>query len=155
MGTTGDTILRAGAVLEAYGEIYVSGGAATQVTNAVGGTFDVITGFTTIGASMNTTPALGPDQITLDEAGDYKVSFAASFSGTNSATITCRAYLDGVAQPQCSLTRKLGTGGDVGSASFQGIITATAGQVLDVRVTAAGNSKDFIPAEMSLSAVRV
>ena len=138
-----------------HGEIYLSGGTTNQTTNTTADTFDVITVWASNGESNGTTPDQANNVITLDEAGTYLVGFSVSFSGTVQATFECRAYVNGVAQTQCSLERKLGTGGDVGSASFQGIVTATAGQDLDVRVAADTGSDTFTPSEMNLTVLRI
>lgn len=142
-----------------FGEIYVDAGVTTQVTNATPGTFDIITGFNTAqgfnGISSGTTPAKASNQITLNTAGSYRVAFTCSYTGTNNATYTCCAFLDGVKIPNACFTRKLGTGSDVGSSSFEGLFTATAGQILTARVASDGASSNFTPSLMNLNVVRI
>jgi len=142
-----------------YGEIYVAGGSTTQVTNASADTFDLITGFNTAagadGASNGATNAKASNKITLDTAGTYKVTFSVSWTGTTNETYTMKVYLNGAAQDNVLLERKIGTGTDTGRAACSGYIVAAAGQDLDVRVAAAGTSSDFIPSSMNLNCARV
>ncbi len=63
-----------------------------------------------------------------------------------------RAFVGGVASDSTWSSGKIGTGTDIVSTMFNGIIEATAGQDLDVRVAAAGTGSNFIPKFMNLSA---
>lgn len=133
-----------------YAQIYVTGGSTAQ--SSIGTGFTPVTGFTTNGADAGISADAANDRITLDVAGVYQVGFQVSFSGSASTLFTFSASLDGTEETQCSCARALGTGGDTGSCSFVGLITATAGQQLTVEVKADGSSKSITPAEMQLVA---
>ena len=144
-------------VNDSYGEIYVTGGSTTQTTNATPGNYDIITGFNTAaganGASNETTPDKANNKITLNKGGTWYIAFHCAFSGTNSAEIRCRAYVNGSAKTNLTFVRTLGAAGATGAASFAGFVTGvTSGQDLDVRVTSDGASDSFTPEEMNLVA---
>jgi len=140
-----------------YSEIFVAAGSTTQVTNGTTLTFDVITGFNTAqgvnGDSNGATPVKASNKITLDKAGVYSIHFNCSWTGTTNETYTVAAFIGGSEISGACFSRKIGTGTDMGSASFTAMAAATAGQDLDVRVKAIGTSSDFIPAFMNLNAV--
>ena len=143
---------------EHYASIYVNvgSGATAQTTNGSADTFDVVTGFATEGANGDD-EGLEADKaknrVVLSEIGAYEIGFTCSFSGSANAVMTCKAFIDGTACPNCVFTRKLGGTGDVGSASFIGVVgDVSAGAVLDVRVACDGTSKSFKPWHMALSA---
>lgn len=139
-----------------YAEIWVHNGATTQVTDGTTDTFNIITGFNTAagqnGGANGATPDKANNKIVLTKAGRYRISFTVSFEGTTNETFTCAAFVDGSEHNGAAWKRKIGTGTDVASASFHGIVTATAAQDLDVRVKAVGTSSDFIPRFMNLAA---
>lgn len=134
---------------ESYGSIYVSNGSTAQT--GIGTSYTKITGFAANGsASGDVTPDHANDRITVATAGNYEVFFQCSFSGSVSTTFTISLAVDGTENEQYALQRKLGTGGDVGSASFTGQITLSAAQVLTCLIKADGSSKSFTPVFMSL-----
>lgn len=90
-----------------------------------------VTLFTTDGPAKGVAAQAASDQLVIDTAGDYEVSFQASFSGDNNATFAFHLRVGGVAQP-LGCHRKLSTNGDVGSSSFICIVTLAAGAVLTV-----------------------
>ena len=117
-----------------YGGIHQHDNAVVQAI-PTGTTYTKLTLWADNDPSNHTTPDEATGTITLDVAGDYKVECQLSIkSGTNNTTVFVSAFLDGVEQQQCHFTRKISTAGDVGSGSFTGILTATAGQVLDLRI---------------------
>jgi len=144
-------------VSDVYGDIYVESGTTTQVTNGSADTFDVVTGFNTTegsnGEFSGTNPVKASNKITLDKPGRYMVTFTCSYEGTSNTIYTLKAFIGGAAVPSSQFQRKIGTGSDVGSSSFQGILSATAGQDLDVRVSSPDTSVNFIPRFMNLSAL--
>lgn len=117
-----------------YAGIYVADGATAQ-SIANGATYTKSTAFVTNGLSANCTPDVANDKITITKTGKYMVIGTCSFtSGTNSVVWKSAAFLDGVEQGNIHWARKVGTGSDVGSASFMGIINVTSVPVdLDVR----------------------
>lgn len=80
------------------------------------------------------------DLLIVTAAGDWSVSISMSYSGTNSSRATCCAFVNDAAPTggPC-FVRKLGTGGDVGSASSTSVIALAAGDEIDLRCTADGN----------------
>jgi len=144
-----------------HGSIYIDTGVTTQTTNATPGTYDVMTGWNTAqGAdgisSSGVTPAKASNKITIVETGIYSVEFLCSFSGTGNSTFELQGYLGGVAQAQLQVQRKLGTGGDVGSAGFSGTIDVTSGSTdIDIRVASDGVSDSFTPVQANLKVTRV
>lgn len=142
-------------VLGEYAEIYVHDGSTAQTSITT--TPTLLTGFASNGPDNGACVAdAANDRITLGTAGDYEVSAQFSFSGTLSTTFTLHARLDAVEVAQIACTRKLGTGGDVGSCSFTGILTSTAGQQLTVYVESdAGGGASMTLIQGQLVAKRV
>jgi len=118
-------------IVDKYGGIYVKDGSTAQTT--LGTTQKKMTGFAADSPSSGVTPAHASDQITILTAGDYEVHFQNSFSGSVSAEFQFFARIDGV-ETSLGCKRKLGTGGDVGSCSFTGILTLAVNEVLTVYV---------------------
>lgn len=117
----------------AYAGIYVSDGSTGQ--NILTGTsYTKLTGFTTNGESYNCTADAANDKITITKAGKYWVSGSFSFSGSANVTFRICLFYDNTEISKIHLARKLGSGGDVGSASFSGILSASANKDIDCRV---------------------
>lgn len=117
-----------------FAGIYVDDGSTAQsITN--GTTYTKSTAFTTNGNASNCTADATNDKITITKTGKYMVMGTCSFtSGTNSVVWKCAAFLGGVEQGNVHWARKVGTGSDVGSASFMGTINVTSVPVdLDMR----------------------
>ena len=111
-----------------YGGLYVVGG----VTAEAGAAAAKVAAFTTVMPSSSAcTPSAATDDITVTDAGDYWVAAQVSLSGTLSETYTIEFRIDGVAT-NIKFTRKIGTGGDVGSASLVGILTLAAGEAVSL-----------------------
>ena len=120
--------------LGVYGSLTVVGASAEQTS--LGVTPVKLTAFVADGNSNGTTPAHASDQITIGVAGKYDVFFQCSFSGTGSAVFKFRLRIGGAeTSPVVGCTRKLGSAGDVGSASFIApAITLAASDVLTIYV---------------------
>ena len=120
--------------LGVYGSITVVDANAPQGT--LGTTPAKLTAFVADGNSNGTTPAHASDQITIGVAGNYDVFFQCAFSGTGSAIFQFRLRVDGVeTSPVVGCTRKMGSAGDVGSASFLApAITLAVNEVLTIYV---------------------
>lgn len=116
----------------AYAEIFVDDGVTAQ-TVATGTTYTKLTHFTTNGQYSNCTPDATNDKITLTKAGKYQVIGSFSFSGTANSNWRIALFNAGTEEECIHLSRKLGADGDVGSASFSGIIIATTSTDIDVR----------------------
>lgn len=117
-----------------YAEIYVND-ASTAQSIANGITYTKSTAFTSNGDSQNCTPDATNDKITITKTGRYIVSGYCSFtSGTNLVVWKSAIFMGGAEQSKIHWSRKVGTGSDVGSASFGGIINASQVPVdIDVR----------------------
>lgn len=127
-----------------YGGIYTSITGTSSVTLNTG--FQKVTG--AFQANMVYSDHVTPDsvngKITITKTGIYFVGTQLSFSGTANATITCGVAMDGVVQNQLRVRRKLGASGDVGSASFAGIVQVTGTPVvLDLRARCDLTTKTF------------
>jgi len=138
-----------------YGEIYVVGNSSGQTTNATGGVFDKVTQFASDGVSSNCTNAAASDQITVANAGKYIAHLEASFSGTLSAQMKLRFAVNGTTVAKSETTRKLGTGGDVGSASCHCILDLSASDIVTVYVASDGSSDSFVLVDSNLTLIRV
>ena len=145
-----DTIL---SCLSGYGHISVLGGATNQT--GITSTPAKLTAFAADGpSSSDVTPAHGDDSLTVTIDGKYKVEAQLSFSGTASKTFLVRAYVDGVVTT-IGCQRKLGTGGDVGSCSFNGILSLTAAQVVTLYISSSDGGTDFLTVDGQLCLTRV
>ena len=99
-----------------------------------GGTYQTITSFTA-GENNNVTLNASNGTMTIAEAGKYLVNMSVSFAGTDSATFEGHLFVDDVKVDKIGAKRKLGSGGDVGSTAFTGIIDLSANEVLKVKAT--------------------
>lgn len=117
-----------------YAGIYVAD-ASTAQSIANGVIYTKSTAFTTNGLDENCTSDAANDKITITKTGKYMVMGTCSFtSGTNSVVWYSAAFLGGTELANIHWARKVGTGSDLGSASFMGIINVTSVPTdLDVR----------------------
>ncbi len=96
------------------------------------------------------------DYITIVDAGDYLVAGSISFSGTGNKTYKVSVYSDTSTDTNISFTRKLGTGGDVGSASIgPAVITLAAGDDVCLFHSSTDGGSAFTAAEVQLSVVKL
>lgn len=136
-----------------YGELQISGGSTAQSLTLA--TEDKLDLWAANGeSSSDITPDHTDDSITVANAGKYFVFFQASMtSDTNLPVINFRAAVDGTSTgPGCD--RKIGTGADVGSASFATILDIAAGEKISINVTSS-LSIDLTVTEAELLVVRV
>ena len=135
MGTINKTIEQINLLADGiYGGIHQHDNATSQ-SIPTGVTYTKLTEWADNDSFNNTVPDQSASEITLTYAGDYKIESQLSFaSGTNNTTMFVSAFLDGVELDECHFTRKISVADDIGSASFTGIVTVTAGQVLDLRI---------------------
>ena len=80
------------------------------------------------------TPDFVNNEITTLRAGIYRVEGAFSFTAANNKTFFGGLFVDGSEIDGIHFTRKIGTSGDVGNASFTGLVNLTADQVIDFRI---------------------
>lgn len=137
-----------------YASIYVTGG--STATTGINGTPAKVTSFTTAGPANNAVADIGNDEIDLPAyAATYLVTMSMSFSGTANATFNVQVYEDTTAIPQCKFQRKMGSGGDVGSAAVSCLFTASGGEALSVYVSSDGTNDSGTLVEASLNVNRV
>ena len=109
-----------------------------------------------VGITADVADATGDNlDVNTGMGGVYLVELSMSFSGSVSTRINCFVF-DSGARTAIGFTRKLGTGGDVGSAgSGSRLYRAAAGDEFSVRCTADGNSKTISLWGVSLSMYRI
>jgi len=141
-------------VMGVYASIYTSGGSTSQT---MGTSAAKLTLWASNGEADNASADATNNEIEVGAAGDgdYLVIGQFSFSGAVSTTFTIKAAVNGVEDDAVACERKLGTGGDVGSCSFAGIITLADGDLVSVYVTADAASKSFTLQEGSLTIRRI
>ena len=104
-----------------------------QLTQAVNETPAILTQWNTEGLSSGITVDSSTGLVTVTNTGVYEINMSISFSGSLSKTFVFEIYTNDIsASPQPTatgfkMTRKLGTGGDVGSASLTGLVSLAAG----------------------------
>jgi|GEM_PF-3984996 hypothetical protein len=136
LDVSGDIALD-GEILNSYGSLEVESN-STDITisgtdTAFGANAAQLLVFDTNGPSNGTTPDHTQDHITIDEAGTYLISFSVSFSGGSADTISAAFFINNkTTQLGSRMTRKLGTGGSVGSASHLAIATLAATDTVEV-----------------------
>ena len=133
-----------------YGSIVIQGGSTAQTFTS--GVPEVMTEWTADGISNGVTPAFATDKITIDNTGIYAVNFFCSFAGNNPIINEFELRVDDVATG-IQFNRKT-TSSDVGSGSFNGIISLTAAEVLTVWFTGNGAS-NFTANEAALVVHRI
>lgn len=127
-----------------YACIYVDDNLVAQ-TIATGASYTKVTAFATNGVSSNATPDAANDKITITKAGTYHITVSCSFTGaTNGINWFGTVFVDGVEQSNIHFERKLGTGGDYGSATISGLVTIAANKDVDFRVRHDRGSNDDI-----------
>lgn len=108
--------------VHASGEIYTSDGqSGTPITQTPGTTPVQYTGFDTNGPAPGVIVDQANNKMTARTGGLYSCSFKCDFAGSGGSIVIFEIYRDLAGTPTPTgkrLTRKLGTGGDVGSASI-------------------------------------
>jgi hypothetical protein len=135
-------------LMGAGGQVYTSGGS----TGVSVGTSYVELPFTTNGQANSVVADATNNRLEVGALGDgtYLVLGQFSFSGSLSTTFTLKAAINGTENNAVSCKRKLGTGGDVGSCSFVGLLTLAEGDYVTTRIVADAALKTFTPVEASL-----
>jgi hypothetical protein len=117
-----------------FGEIYTHENSTTQ-SIPTGATYTKVINFDANGESNNCTPDFTNSKITITKPGTYFVSCPVSFTeaGSNENWFMS-IFADGVEQDDIHFERRIGTGGDYGSASMSGFISASSAIDVDLRV---------------------
>jgi len=156
MESAGGYLHGAGTTGFPYGEIYVEGNSTADTVATA--TSTQITRFDVNGASLNTTPDHTNDHITITKAGHYMVNVSLAFSGD--ASVDWKFTLcknNGTANfLNVHTNRKLGSGGDIGSASMSGIVDLAVNDTVEIwMIHGAGVNKDITVQDCTLSIVAV
>lgn len=127
-------------------------GASTAQAGISGAT--KLTGFTAdMAASAAVTPAHASDKLTLVRTGKYLVLFSVSFEGTADNEMLLQAYVNAVAAASVAARHTLrATGTMTQNVCGFGVVSATAGHDLDLRVTPTGTA-DFTLVDGQLVAI--
>lgn len=145
---------------DSYGEMYEQG-LASVITVSTAGTYY---GWTTASSGLVAGTGLvtftdnsTADRLTVgvDGGGIYRVDCFVSFSGSNSAVIEGAIYKTGSREDKISFTRKLGVGGDVGTAACSGLLSLSSGDYIDLRFTSDSNGDTLTIANLNVSITRV
>lgn len=139
--------------ITAHGLLYTYDAAAPQA--GIGAAFVKFTGFASEGHYHGVTVSAANDRITVAADGAYRIDFFVSFSGTVSTTFEFSVHVNQVDAGEIGLARRLGTGGDVGSASMGGILDLNAGDEIEIYVKADGAGKSITPQYAQLNVARV
>jgi len=99
----------------------------------IGGTFYAVTDIND-GHAYRMTLDASAGTITAQTVGNYTVTCALSFSGSADTKIQGHLFINGVVDEHIGFSRKLGSSGDVGSASMSGYIELNDGDVVSVMV---------------------
>lgn len=140
-----------GGGIEAFGEIYVTGSTAQQ-SISLSPTFSKVTSWDSNGESSGTTPDHTSDDITVTTAGKYLVvvsmAVVAVFPG-KAFTGFQFAVFNNASQTARQIAQTTAT------VALTMILNLVASDVLDVRVTALGDTATLEVREANLSIVRV
>ena len=140
----------------AFGEISVEGNSTsdTIATN----TWHQVTRFDTASVSSRTTPDATENHITIDEAGMYLVTISVAFSGDNSVDWEASLFKNNGSTEitNVHMNRKLGSGGDIGSASMSGICDCASTDTMELWFRhQAGVNKSITFQDVTMSVVKI
>ena len=130
------------------------------MTQAISGTA-LLTLWNTDGLASGLTVSSSTGKVTVTSAGIYEIDMSISFSGQLSKTFVFEIYKDDISESPTptatgfKMIRKLGTGGDVGSASLSGLVSLDAGDSVMIYVssTDGGNSITVHQSQMKVAEV--
>lgn len=94
--------------------------------------------------TKNMTSDYANGYVTVAVDGVYKVDFTSAFSGTPNTTFQMHLFVNGSENTFVGLHRKLGTGGDVGSAAYSSLVTLASGDTVTASVDVVSGSGTFI-----------
>ena len=118
-----------------YGNLYADDEATPAQTLSTAGAFEIIIAFDHAGGSTSgITIDTSDHDITIVNAGDYAITYSATFSGSANRVFHMSLFLDGVMLRPSDIHRTMNASGAVGVvASTTLIASVTAGQVIDLR----------------------
>ena len=140
-----------------YAEIYVNSNATVQVI-PTGSGYTQVTNYSANGDSSLCTPDYVNNKITLTRNGEYRLSTHVSFAGSGSGnTWFGTIFAGGTELADIHFERKIGTGGDHGSAGISGFYACTNAPVdIDFRMRhEAGGDLNLTATYMNLNVHRI
>lgn len=148
---------------KAYGLLYTEDGdtSSPEASQTSTGTMALLTTWRANGASSGTSVDHTADKIVVDNGGVYQIELAVSFSGDANSTYECEIYHDNVsASPTPTATgfklvRKLGVGGDVGSASLIGLVEMDAGDGVMIYMRSTDGGTEFLTHNAQLMVTQI
>ena len=135
-----------------YSVMSIQAGVAGEAT--VDGTPRQIAGWNINGLSYDCVADHTTDDITIATAGVYEVNLTVSFSGSASKTYVVEIYKNGLTTG-FAFERKLGTGGDVGSASCNGLVSCIPTDTIEAWQSSTDGGSAMILSEAQLLVHRV
>lgn len=126
----------------------------TTAQGSINATPAKVTTWDTNGAANGLIPDHTTDDITVDVSGVYFVECDISFSGSGNSTFQVHLRVDGVEADE-GFHRKIGSGGDTGSAGFHGIVSLTAAEVLTVYIESQDGGTTITPSDAQFSAHQI
>jgi hypothetical protein len=139
-----------------YASININNGVTAQVTG--GSTPVKFTGFNTTEGSNGPSNGYTPDKtgsdITIDLDGVVLITCGFAFSGTGNTEFEVYCYKNGV-DTGLGFHRKLGTGGDVGSAGFTGILSVSASDYLELYIETPAGSASMTAENVQFCATQI
>lgn len=131
------------------------------MTQTITATPALLTQWNTDGLASGLTVSSSTGKVTVASSSTYEIDMSISFSGTLSSTFVFEIYKDDVsASPTPTATgfkmiRKLGTGGDVGSASLSGLVALDAGDSIMIYVSSTDGGTSITVHQSQLKVAQV
>lgn len=148
---------------KSYGILYTYEGdtSSPEASQTASATATLLSTWTHNGLSNGMTVDHTADKITATVAGTYEVDVSVSFSGQLNKTYEIEIYLDDISASPTPVktgfefTRKLGTGGDVGSAGCVGIVEMAVGDSVMVYMKSTDGGTSFLAHYAQLRVTRI
>ncbi|MHC4302715.1 MAG: hypothetical protein ACYS7Y_36105, partial [Planctomycetota bacterium] len=136
----------------AVGEMYEDNDSGSGITITTSGTYyGWVTASTGEVRGVTFASDATADKLTVAHSGLYHVDGAVSFTGSIGSTFLGVVHVNGSPQVKVKFRRKIGTGGDIGSASLSGVLDLSENDYVDLRFTADGNNKTITIYSANLS----
>ena len=132
-----------------------------EMTQTITGTPTILAQWNTDGLSSGITTSSATGKATVTNTGIYEIDMSISFSGQLSKTFVFEIYKDDTsASPTPTATgfkmaRKLGTSGDVGSASLSGLVSLAAGDSVMIYVSSTDGGNTITVHQSQLKVAQV
>lgn len=140
----------------AYGEISVVGNVTGDSVNTA--TWTQVSRFNINGLFRKTAPDHTEDHIVITEDGIYHCMVSCAFSGDAAVDWAFKLFCDNgtIAKDNVHANRKLGSGGDIGSMSLNGLVSFEKGATVELwMMHGAGVSKGITVEDCTLTIIRI